>query len=396
MRAVFTPSHAAGTVSAPPSKSFAHRYLICAALAKGESRISGVSFSGDVRATVGCLRRLGAKITAEEDGIVSVCGIGGLPPVPASPLFCRESGSTLRFLIPLALAGSGITLFSGSDRLLSRPLGVYEEIAAENGLTFARSGSVLTVGGGLRPGDFVIDGTESSQFVTGLLFSLPLLNGDSTLTVLPPVNSAPYIEMTLSALNGFGIRIGQKGEHSYLIPGNQICHPASVTVEGDWSNAAALLALGPDVTVTGLDPDSKQGDRIIVRHLEAMRNGTPTIDLADCPDLGPVLFAAAALEHGARFLHTERLRLKECDRIDAMAEELRKCGVGMEIRSDSVFVPGKSVRAPRVPLSSHNDHRIVMALSVLLFGVGGEITGAEAVDKSFPGFFDALEKLKRE
>ena len=402
MNIVFQPSRASGTVSAPPSKSDTHRYLICAALADGESRIERISESDDIAATLTCLRTFGTRINVSENGTATVRGFdrnvvrgsGRRFDLPSLPLDCCESGSTLRFLIPLAMSLKGKTVFTGTERLLSRPLGVFETIAAEQGLTFSRSAHSLTVCGGLRPGNFVISGAESSQFVSGLLFALPLLNGDSTLTVLPPVTSAPYIEMTLSVLNEFGISIERKEVHSFRIPGNQTYHAASVTVEGDWSNAAALLALGPDVTVTGLNPDSLQGDKVVVRHLAALRNGTPTIDLADCPDLGPVLFAVAAFGHGARFLHTERLRLKECDRIAAMAEELGKCGVPLDIGFDSVTVPGGQLRAPSVPLSSHNDHRIVMALSVILSRVGGELEGIEAIAKSFPDYFDRISALK--
>lgn len=394
MRAVFVPSRASGTVSAPPSKSFAHRYLIGAALAGGESRIGGIVPSDDMRATINCLRSFGAEIAVTESGDAVVRGTGGIPQAPDCPLPCGESGSTLRFLIPLAMCRDGKTVFTGSARLFSRPLGVYETIAAEHGLTFSRSETALTIGGRLRGGDFAVSGAESSQFVTGLLFALPLLKEDSTLSVLPPVTSAPYIGMTLSVLKESGIRIGQNGEHSFFIPGNQTYRPASFTVEGDWSNAAALLTLGPDVTVAGLRPDSLQGDKVIVRHLEAIGNGIPTLDLSDCPDLGPVLFAAAALSRGARFLHTERLRLKECDRIAAMTAELGKCGIAAETDRDALFIPGGRLTAPQVPLSSHHDHRIAMALSVILSRTGGELTEAEAVNKSFPGWFDALRALK--
>ena len=401
MNVVFQPSRASGTVSAPPSKSYAHRCLICAALADGESRIEGISESDDIAATLTCLRTLGTRINVSENGTATVRGFdrsvvrgsGRRFDLPPLPLDCYESGSTLRFLIPLAMSLKGKTVFTGTERLLSRPLGVYEKIAAEQGLTFARSARSLTVCGGLRPGDFVISGAESSQFASGLLLALPLLHGDSTLTVLPPVTSAPYMEMTLSVLRTFGIRIERKGQYSYSVPGDQTYRPSSFTVEGDWSNAAALLALSPEVTVTGLDPDSLQGDKIAVRHLEALRSGTPEIDLTDCPDLGPVLFAVAALEHGAVFTGTARLREKESDRVAAMEEELKKCGVTLSVGKDSVTVPGGQLRAPSVPLSSHNDHRIVMALSVILSRFGGVLDGAEAVNKSFPAYYDTLKTL---
>ncbi len=398
----FSPSLPAGTVKAPPSKSEAHRLLLCAGLSDGVSRVAGISHSADMEATLRCLRALG--VTADRDrDTVTVRG-GRLSSSPSRPLDCGESGSTLRFFLPIAMTLPGPTVFHGSERLLSRPLGVYETLAAERGILFRRENGALTVGSGLRAGTCAISGAESSQFASGLLFALSRLGGESTLTLLPPVTSRPYVDMTVSALRSFGVPVTESGTEngvSFFLPGTGGFRPHDVTVGGDWSNAAFFLALGfalgsareAPVTVTGLREDSLQGDRAVLTHLKALRAGCPVIDLKNCPDLAPVLFVTAALFHGATFLHTERLRLKESDRVSAMAEELAKFGVIPRVGFDTVVISGGIPHAPAVPLSSHNDHRVVMALSVLLTRFGGEIRGAEAVAKSYPDFFGDLASL---
>ena len=236
----------------------------------------------------------------------------------------------------------------------------------------------------------------SSQFISGLFFALPLLNGDSTLCVTPPAESRPYLDLTLDILRQFGIRITETERNCFFIPGNQRYRAMEGTVEGDWSNAAALYAFcfsGGDVTVTGLREDSVQGDRVCTALFRKLWETSPVLDLSDCPDLGPVLFAAAALCRGAHFTGIRRLRLKESDRVSAMAEELAKFGITMKTGENEADVLSGTLRKPTEPLNTHNDHRIVMALAVLASAVGGEITGAEAVRKSYPGYFDALRSL---
>lgn len=394
MNVTFTPSQARGVVYAPPSKSLTHRLLIAAALGQGKSTIENVAPSRDIQATLNCLRILGADMQADTPRIV----LGGLQPFSAagSILPCGESASTLRFLLPLCLLSGEERTLTGSPRLLERPLSVYETLCRELGLRFDQSETAVTVQGPLHAGQFALRGDVSSQFVSGLLFALPLLRGDSTLRLLPPVESRPYIDMTLDVLSKFGISIIEKTENFFEISGNQIYSAANLSVEGDWSNAApffALQALGHAVSVLGLIEDSTQGDRVCVPYLDALRRGFATLDLADCPDLGPVLFALAGLLHGGRFTHTRRLRDKESDRVAAMQAELAKCGVTLHAEGDAVTVEAACPHAPAVPLSCHNDHRVAMALSVLLTHTGGTLAGAECVEKSYPAFFDDLRRL---
>lgn len=384
-------SHAAGKIAAPPSKSMAHRLLICAGLAKGESVIENVAFSQDILATLDCLSALGAEYSVE-GSTVRITGADALACGGGNALECRECGSTLRFMIPLCmLSGAEFTL-RGSETLLSRPLSVYENIAAEQGIKFEKS-DALSVCGRLRPGEYNVPGNISSQFLSGLLFALPLLGGGSVLRIIPPLESAPYLEMTLQALKIFGINIERENELTLKISGNQHYHAVNSAVEGDESNAAFLAALGGDVEIIGLNPGTIQGDRVWREALKNIQNGYCEIDITDCPDLGPVLFAAAAMNGGARFTGTKRLRWKECDRAAAMAQELAKCGAAAEVGEDTVTVSGGGLHSPEEILSGHNDHRVVMALAVLLTKLGGVIDGAEAVRKSYPDFFEQIKKL---
>lgn len=393
MDVIIRPSRAAGTVAAPPSKSMAHRLLICAGLSAGESVVRHIAYSKDIEATIACLRALGAAVRLDGD-TAYITGADPAQSYAAGELSCGESGSTLRFFIPLCLLGTGQRTLRGSRYLFTRPLSVYEEIAAAQGIGFSRGEDSLTVDGRLSAGVYEIPGNISSQFVTGLLFALPLLGGDSELRLIPPVESRPYIDMTLAALRTFGVTVTIDGDR-YLIKGGQRYAPADVTVEGDWSNAAFFEALniaGSAVTVTGLREDSLQGDKVYKILFEKIKRHDGTIDIADCPDLGPVLFAAAALCGGGSFTGTRRLRYKESDRAAAMRDELAKCGVTLTIGENTVFVGG-ALHAPAQPLCGHGDHRIVMALAVLCTVTGGVITGAEAVSKSFPDFFERLAEL---
>lgn len=392
MNVRIAPSKAVGTVAAPPSKSMAHRLLICAALAEGESRIRGVSFSEDISATIDCLRALGADIVIEGD---SVTLSGGITPEKDALLPCRECGSTLRFLIPVCLTFGVPCRFTGSRVLFSRPLSVYEDIARSQNLPFLRDEASLSVCGVLSPGEYTVPGNISSQFISGLLFALPLLPGGGRVTVKPPFESRPYVDMTVAAMRRFGVPVTEEAD-TFFVPAGSAYRPCDMTVEGDYSNAAFLSALnlsGGSVRVTGLSPDSLQGDRVYITHMEALKKGFCTVDISDCPDLGPILFVCAALLSGATFTGTKRLAIKESDRARAMAEELSKCGVATEVSENSVTVRPGRLTPPASALCGHNDHRIVMALSVLLTALGGEIAGAEAVTKSFPDFFDTLRAL---
>ncbi len=394
MRATILPSRACGTIPAPPSKSHAHRALITAALAPGGSVIRGLDPSQDLLATMDCLRALGARIDYDGDtAFVTGMDLTAVPDGAVLP--CRASGSTLRFLIPAALLSDKYISFTGTDTLMSRPLSVYEKLCRDRGLSFLLSDRSLTVRGPLTAGEYTVPGDVSSQFISGLLFALPLLSGDSVIRILSPIESRPYIRMTLAALRDSGVVI-HPADGLLSVPGGQRFAAHDTSVEGDWSGAAFFLALnrlGGSVTVTGLRADSLQGDRVCESLFQLLASGSPVVDLSDCPDLGPVCMALAAALRGAVFTGVRRLRLKESDRCAAMIAELAKFGVAAESAEDTLTVRPGSLRRPTEPLDGRNDHRVVMALSVLATVTGAVIDGAEAVDKSMPDFFDRLQNL---
>lgn len=394
MNVSIKPGYAKGTIAAPPSKSFAHRLMICAALAHGRSTVHGISQSQDMLATMDCISALGVKHTLNNDTLTID---GGLCSYPDGTFFpCRESGSTLRFFLPIALVKRSVAVFTGTERLIQRGISVYEKLFDEKGIKLNKEKDKITVSGALTPGDYTLPGNISSQFVSGLMFALPLLSGDSTLKIVPPVESWPYIDITIDTIKSFGVNITEKEPNCFYIAGNQSYKCSEVNVEGDWSNAAALYALnaiGGDVTVTGLNENSIQGDKVCVSALNRLRRPNAAIDISDCPDLGPVLFAAAAAGHGALFTGTKRLRIKESDRAAVMAQELARFGIKCAVDDNTVTVLPGELRKPTKMLQSHNDHRIVMALSLLCSITGGEISGAEAINKSYPGFFDALSAV---
>ena len=400
-RVTFRPSVLRGTVTAPPSKSMAHRLLVCAALAEGTSTIDNLDLSQDIRATISCCETLGAQISVSGKKAV-VRGTGGVFPDVSGKrdFFCSESGSTLRFFIPLALlnsgSGRGESVFHGSPTLMTRPLSVYEDLFGERGICFTQGPQSFTVSGSLESGVFEIPGNISSQFVSGLLFALPLLPGGSRIVLTGEIGSRPYIDMTISALKQAGISASWDGENSIHVPGNQKYRAFNAAVEGDWSNAAFFFAMntyGAGIAVEGLAENSLQGDSMCIRYFDELCRGFGEIDISGCPDLGPVLFAVAAGHHGGRFTGTDRLKIKESDRGSAMCAELAKMGIRTESGEDCVTVYGAVPAKPGTALCGHNDHRIVMAMSVLLALTGGTIDGALAVNKSFPDFFDCLAQL---
>ena len=409
------PARIGGTVSAPPSKSMAHRAVLCSALAKGTSHIENLEFSKDISATLAAAGQLCARVeSGPADALVE--GLGHFRPV-VGPVDCCESGSTLRFLIPLAsLTGQAIT-FVGRGRLMERPQSVYETLYREQNLHFEQANGQLTVAGSLRSGEYTLAGNVSSQFISGLLFALPLLAGDSTLHLIPPVESRSYIEMTRAAQAAFGVTSHWLDDTTLCIPGGQQYHPRDYIVEGDYSQAAFLAVLGAvkgGITLTGLAAGTLQGDAAILDILrrcgakftrteaglvfeQAPLHGVD-IDLADCPDLGPVLMVLGLLCEGTTVIrNAERLRIKESDRIAAMEAELRACGGVLSSEGGTITVQGCKPRlhAPEAPLSGHNDHRVVMSLTVLALAadIPLAINEAEAVQKSWPHFFDALKPL---
>ena len=393
MIATFKPCLLRGAVDAPPSKSMAHRYLIGAALSGQRCTLTGVDYSEDILASMDCLTALGAKISTYKDTVtVDPQGFMG---VEHPVLECRESGSTLRFLIPLALCLGRTVTLRGSERLFERPLSVYEEVCRDKGFLFDKDKNFVTLSGKLESGTYKVRGDISSQFITGLIFALVYLGKDSTIEILPPFESRSYIDLTLAALRSFGADVAFVNEYRIEIKASKL-HAFSGSIEGDYSNAAFLDAfnhLGSQVKITNLNPDSLQGDSVYTSYFEQINDGAPTVDISDCPDLGPVLFALAALKNGATFTGTDRLKAKESDRGIAMHEELRKLGGGLLFGDNTITVPKQELSFKGQPLDGHNDHRIVMAMSVILTKTGGMIEGAEAVRKSYPGFFEDIKQL---
>ncbi len=395
MQVTVRAGRAHGTVKAPPSKSMAHRLLISAALAEGESRVRGVSACEDVAATLDCLRVLGARYEWQGADVV-ITGIDPRRATAKKPLFCRESGSTLRFLLPIAWLSDAPVTLDGAPYLLTRPMGVYASIAEEKHLFFEQNERGIHIQGPMTSGEYTVAGNVSSQFISGLLFALPLLDGASLIHILPPIESRSYLDLTVAALAEFGVLAEWRDDTTIYIPGGQTYRAHDTAVEGDYSGASfleALNVLGGEVTVTGLNEESLQGDRVCKDHFTALKKERCEISIEDCPDLGPILFAVAAANHGGVFTGTRRLRLKESDRVAAMAEELAKMGVRVQIEEDRVTVDPSKLHAPKEPICSHNDHRIVMSMAVLLTLTGGVIEGAEAVSKSFPDFFEIISEL---
>lgn len=371
----------------------AHRYLIGAALSGEKCTLTGVDYSEDILASIDCLKALGVGITTDGDKIT--VDPSGFMQCTDAVLSCRESGSTLRFFIPLALClGKTVTL-RGSERLFERPLDVYEELCREKGFVFNKGKSSVTLSGKLESGTYKLRGDISSQFITGLVFALVYLGGDSSIEIIPPFESRSYVDLTISALRSFGADVAFADEYKIDIKASKM-HTFSGKIEGDFSNAAFLDAfnrIGSEVVIENLKQDSLQGDRVYTEYFDKIENGVPTLDISDCPDLGPVLFALAALKNGAVFTGTERLRVKESDRGGAMHEELSKLGGGLTFGDNTITVPKQELSYTETILSGHNDHRIVMAMSVILSKTGGVIEGAEAVRKSYPGFFEDIKKL---
>ena len=405
MNITITPTKLKGTITPPPSKSQAHRLILAAALAGGESVLSNMAMSQDIQATLGCMQALGAKAALRGDAL-SITGIGsrrtpcgacmcGIP-----HLDCGESGSTLRFLMPVALAVRGGGRFTGRGRLMERPQEPYFELFREKGISCEYQDGALVLSGRLAPGVCRLRGDVSSQFVTGLLYALPLLEGDSRITLTTPLESRGYVDMTLEALERFGIRAECPDGRTLRVPGGQTYRPCRAAVESDYSQAAFWLAaagLGSPLTVEGLDPDSTQGDRCAVPYFQQLAGpGRVELDIAQCPDLAPALAVRAALRPGqtARLVNAGRLRLKECDRLAAIPEELNKLGGQLTEGADFLEIRGVERLLGGVA-DSHNDHRIAMMLAVAATRAKGTVTirGAESVAKSYPDFWEVYESL---
>ena len=417
-----TPRLLHGSVLIPSSKSMGHRMCICAGLSGSHCIVDNIAISKDIEATNRCLTGMGvtvAEVASLNKGRTAFqySWDHGFPSEPVAA-DCGESGSTLRFFIPLGALCDVPFTFEGHGKLVSRPLQPYYDIFDKQELRYrtAENGHLpLTVAGRLKPGAYVLPGDVSSQFVSGLLFALPLLDGDSALEILPPLESASYIELTLSSLRAFGIDIKRKDLLHYDIPGGQTyCPPVErVQVEGDWSQAAFWLVAGAigsreGLRCSGLREDSLQGDKAILKVLRNMgaditvQDGTFTIassglhgceiDAADCPDLVPVLSVAAAVAEGTtHIINAGRLRIKECDRLAAMHSELMKLGADIAEEPEGLLIKGKpeGLQGGAV-VDAWNDHRIAMSMAVATLASKEPVilTGAESVNKSYPEFWN--------
>ncbi len=396
-------------ITIPASKSLSHRALICAGLADGRSVIRNLAENDDTRATVECLTKLGVKFTREDDAVI-VEGIGGRDDYQGDTVDCHESGSTLRFLIPIFANTGKMCRFTGRGRLMERPQTVYEKLYD----TFYLDENILHVQGVLKGGSYEIAGNISSQFITGLLFTLPMAENDSVIDIIPPFESASYVDLTMDILEIAGIEI-ERNDLQIRIKGNQKYRPFEYRVTGDYSQAAfyateALIG-NREIAVHGLAHNSHQGDSIIIDYVKQFGGRAEKIedgyvfsggdlnsieaDLGNCPDLGPALFVLASQAKGiTTFNNIARLRIKESDRVETMREELEKIGCEMSIHNNSMAVHGKTGIEKSVEFWGHNDHRVVMALSVLAAASEHPviIDDAQAVGKSYPNFFEDLQK----
>lgn len=394
MKVKILPSKTSGEVSAPPSKSFAHRYLIGSVLSRGKCVIKNIADSDDISATLSCIEQLGGSVT--KDGNTVTVIPTNEKQIENAVFDCKESGSTLRFFIPVVLAtGAKNCTFSGSERLLARGIKEYEKLFENSDVKINSDEKSIEVNGTLSAGNYEISGEVSSQYTTGMLFALSVLDGKSTLKITGNAESRAYVDMTIKVLKDFGADIAEPEKNFFEINGKGRLSPGEFTVEGDWSNAAFLIALSRllgTISVSGLNENSVQGDRFSSVAFDALDGENAEIDLKDCPDLAPILFAYAAYKNGGRFTNTRRLRVKESDRANVMAKELKKFGANVKVYENSVEIEKTQLKPPIVPLCGHNDHRIVMALSVLAAVFGAEIDGAEAVNKSYPDFFRVIKK----
>ena len=386
-----------GSIPAIASKSMAHRLLICAALSSDPSQIRCETLSDDITATAGCLRALGCELTYQGGTFYA----SPAPHPERATADCGESGSTLRFLLPV-IAALGINCHLDlHGRLPSRPLSpLYGELTSHGAKMSPEGSNPLLISGKLRGGTYTIRADVSSQFISGLLFALPLCEEDSRLILVGRRESASYVEMTLSALRAYGIKI-ISSDDGYSIPGRQKYRsPGALTVEGDWSNGAfwlAAAALGAPLTVTGLDPESLQGDSKVVEALaELTKEGSRAmIDAQDIPDLVPILSVVAAAQKKTMVIYNAaRLRLKESDRIETTAALLKAIGATVTQTEDGLRIKGDPAALHPGRVDGANDHRIVMAAAIASVVCQSiEIDGAEAVNKSYPAFFEDFRKL---
>lgn len=413
-RVKIIPNKLKGTISIPPSKSLAHRAVIAAALCSGKSEISNLIYSKDITATLKGMENLGAKTEISESSAI-IEGQGGV--ISKGKVFdCEESGSTIRFLIPLSLAVENDVEFIGKGKLGSRPQDVYYKIFDEKEISYktVEGNLPLKIKGKLSPGSYKVKGNISSQFITGLLFTLPLLDGDSVINITTDLESIGYVDLTLDILQKFGIEIINNDYKSFKIKGNQRYKAVDYRVEGDFSQAAFWLTagiIGSEFQCSDINLQSLQGDKVIIDIIKEMNgqieevNGSlvvkpsktkgTVIDVSQCPDLVPILAVLASLSEGkTEIINAERVRIKESDRLKAITTELKKLGADINEVGDGLVINGKGNLQGGI-VDSWNDHRIAMALAIASIRCKDEviIEGSKAVEKSYPNFWQDFEKL---
>ena len=422
MKIKIKPGNLKGTIEIPPSKSYSHRAVIAAALAENgkKSKIDNLKFSVDITTTTDIMENWGAEIERFESAL-EIIGNGGKVAPRDKYVQCNESGSTIRFLIPVGITSENELVFDGKGKLVDRPLDSYYKIFKEQGLKYETIGGKLplTVNGKLKPGNYEIDGNISSQFITGLLYALPLLEGDSKLIINKNLESKGYVDLTLEILKLAGIEIVNNDYKSFDIRGNQTYKPFNYTVEGDYSQVAFWIVAGiisanrdNEVKCLHVNKNSLQGDREIIEIVTRMganleifddyvivkpskTKGT-VIDISQCPDIGPVLTVLAALSEGeTRIINGKRLRIKESDRITSIKTELNKLGGNVSEEGDSLIIQGVEEFRGGVTVNAWNDHRIAMSLAVASTRCEEEIIleEAESVRKSYPHFWDDFVKM---
>lgn len=407
-----------GVVKAPPSKSMAHRAIICAALGRGISVVENIDYSDDINATIDGMISLGAIIEKDNDKLTIKGAFHNESNKDTVRVIdCNESGSTLRFLVPIALLFSGMTKFIGRGNLGKRPLDTYYDIFKEQGIKYSNLDGKLNllVKGSLSSGDYTLPGNISSQFITGLLFTLPLLEGDSKIIITTELESKGYIDLTLSCMKDFGIVIENKDYKEFIIKGNQNYISRNYRVEGDYSQGAFYLsanALGSEVEIVDLREDSLQGDKEAIDILERMgvrfnygnklsceapkELVSTLIDASQCPDIIPVISLVAALAKGrTEIINAGRLRIKECDRLKAVATELNKLGAKIEEKEEGLVIDGVNELEGGIEVWSWKDHRIAMTLAIAATRCKKPISikDYDCVAKSYPKFFEDYKKL---